>query len=428
MAELNAKHAIVMAGGKCVIANEVVDPVFNRTLITYSSPTDIRTYYANRTIKVGKQATNVASYWITHPDRRQYKGIVFEPTRDVPGYLNLWRGFSLHPKEGDCSLYLQHLKDNICRGDESLYKYLVTWLADAVQHPDRRPGVSIALRGPQGTGKGVAVTQFAKLFGQHFVHVQSPRLLVGRFNAHLQDAVIVFADEAFWAGDKSAEGVLKAMVTEETLPIEPKRVDVLFIKNYVHLLIASNNEWVVPAGLEERRFAVIDVGDKHIQDHDYFEAIVNQMEHGGRAALLHHLQHWDVSQVDLRKLPQTVALEETKILSMHPVVKFWFERLSLGCIRDEDDGWVGWVTCADLHNDYISTAKQTGVSHHATETELGIWLKKLLPGIKKKKRKVYFKQERCWIFPSLDECRTAFSQFTGTAWTWAGPEDIEGGD
>ena len=42
---------------------------------------------------------------------------------------------------------------------------------------------------------------------------------MGNFNAHLRDAIVVFADEAFLVDDKEAEGVLKAMITEPELTL-----------------------------------------------------------------------------------------------------------------------------------------------------------------------------------------------------------------
>ena len=57
---------------------------------------------------------------------------------------------------------------------------------------------------------------------------------------------MVFADEAFCAGDKQAEGTLNALVTEETHNIEPKAIDPSPVKNYMHLIVASNHEWVFP--------------------------------------------------------------------------------------------------------------------------------------------------------------------------------------
>jgi len=55
-------------------------------------------------------------------------------------------------------------------------------------------------------------------------------------------------------GDVPNVGILKALITEETLAIEYKGKDVVHIKNHVRLLIATNRDWAVPAGLEERRF------------------------------------------------------------------------------------------------------------------------------------------------------------------------------
>lgn len=45
-----------------------------------------------------------------HPQRREYAGLVFAPGRDVPGYFNLWRGFAVEPRPGDCSKFLAHLR------------------------------------------------------------------------------------------------------------------------------------------------------------------------------------------------------------------------------------------------------------------------------------------------------------------------------
>jgi len=34
----------------------------------------------------------VGKWWLTHDDRRTYKGVVFSPGKSVPGYYNLWKG------------------------------------------------------------------------------------------------------------------------------------------------------------------------------------------------------------------------------------------------------------------------------------------------------------------------------------------------
>jgi P4 family phage/plasmid primase-like protien len=96
---------------------------------------------------------------------------------------------------------------NICGGDKELYRYLLAWMADAVQNPDKRPGTAIVLRGAQGVGKSIFVSLFGAIFGQHFIPITSPRHLTGNFNAHLKDVCLVFADEVLWGSRESNIGI-----------------------------------------------------------------------------------------------------------------------------------------------------------------------------------------------------------------------------
>jgi Family of unknown function (DUF5906) len=102
-----------------------------------------------------------------------------------------------------------------------------------------------------------------RIFGQHAVHISSADHLAGRFNAHLRDACLLFADESYWPGDKRAEGTLKRLITEPDLLIEPKGRDAVTARNMLHVMMASNEDWIVPAGEHERRFAVFDVSKCH---------------------------------------------------------------------------------------------------------------------------------------------------------------------
>jgi hypothetical protein len=246
--------------------------------------------------------------------------------------------------------------------------------------------------------------------------------LVGHFNAHLKQAVVVFADEAFWAGDKAGEGALKAMVTEEHLPIEYKGKDVIYVRNHIHLLIASNNEWVVPAGMEERRFCVLDVGEDRMQDHTYFGNLMEQMETGGREALLHYLMQYDLSGVNLRTFPQTEALMEQKVQSMNDVQRFWLDTLMDGKLsREASIFGRGYISKKELHNQYFQHAQKEGQTRKSGETKLGIGLKKLVPGLRVESTNLLGQSSKCWVFPRLKECRAAFDHMVNYSFPW--PDD-----
>ena len=172
----------------------------------------------------------------------------------------------------------KHLLFVICDGDRRRYRYLLNWMAYAVQHPGQPAEVAVVLRGGRGVGKGIFARSFGSLFGPHFLQVNQPRHLVGNFNGHLESCAVLFVDEGFWAGDKAGEGVLKGMVTEPTLAIERKGLDVIAARNCLHIVIASNSDWVVPAGPDERRFFVLDVASERKQDPAYFDPLYAEMK------------------------------------------------------------------------------------------------------------------------------------------------------
>jgi hypothetical protein len=161
---------------------------------------------------------------------------VFDPGLKDPKAFNLWRGFSVEPAKGKCKRYLAHLFENVCRGNGEHFNYLLNWMARAVQSPELQGEVAVVMRGREGTGKGVAISQFGKLFGQHYLHISQPDHLTGHFNAHLQSVSVLFADEAFFAGDRRHEGVLKALITEPTLMVEIKGVDAFQVRNSLHVM------------------------------------------------------------------------------------------------------------------------------------------------------------------------------------------------
>ncbi len=349
--DFNQNHAVVMMGGKTVVVREDPDQVVPMSIASFKD------YYSNMPRVNGQTAAN---FWLCHAERRTYRQVVFNPAgKAANDELNLWRGYAVSPEEGDCSLYLDHVRENIAAGNDAVYQYLLDWMADAVQNTHRLPGVAIALRGRQGTGKGVFISQFGKIFGRHFKHVQTPDQLTGRFTQHLADALLIFADEVVWGGNIQREGVLKALITDERRFVEPKGVNAYEVDNYARLMMATNNDWAVPAGGEERRFCVLDVGDNRMQDAEYFQAIVTQMDTGGREALLAMLLQRDIADVNIRAFPRTAALLDQKELSLDSVPTWWLDCLRQGYIVGSNSGfisenmvWLDWVSNSELYEAY----------------------------------------------------------------------------
>jgi hypothetical protein len=201
------------------------------------------------------------------------------------------------------------MRENICAGNDANYQYLLYLMADAVQNRGRPRGVATCLRGGKGTGKGFFIRTFGRLFGQHYLQVTNADHLTGKFNQHLETISILFADECFFAGDKKHEQILKVLITEAEIIIEPKGINAYQTPNYLHLSMASNSTWIVPASSDERRYFVLDVGTGSQQNNEYFAAIQKQMDTGGSEALLELLLNMDLKDFDIRKVPQTKGPE-----------------------------------------------------------------------------------------------------------------------
>src|SRR6185312_14913189 len=101
---------------------------------------------------------------------------------------------------------------------------------------------------------------------RHYTVVSSPEEVTGSFNAHLEGRILLHAEEAFFAGDRRTVGKLKSLITSPRLRINQKNLPTYEVANLLHLLITSNEGWVVPAELGERRFAVLDVSNARAKD------------------------------------------------------------------------------------------------------------------------------------------------------------------
>lgn len=390
MAKMNATHSVVNYHGATRVFQEIDSVEFpGRKAILKLTFESFKDFWCNRTVNTGRKDEKgneeilpLAKWWLHSPFRRTYNQVIFLPNKDIPGVFNMWRGFKYKPQSGDWSLYEKHIRKNICNGEPKLYDWLLKWMARCVQKPDSVGQVAIVLRGKLGIGKGVFASMLGELFGQHYIATSQSSHLTGKFNSHLKDCVVCFADEAFFAGDKQGEAILKTIITEHTLSIEMKGIDIgPPARNFIHLIVASNQEWTIPAGANERRFLVLDVSSKHMQDTKYFGAIEQQMKSGGYEALLYDLLRVDLTgfEDDLRKPPKTRALFDQQMLSMPVESKWWLEKLSQGQICPSHLDWNSLVQQDRLYDDYVKFSGNKGVRYKSSMLELNRMFREVLP-------------------------------------------------
>lgn len=360
-----------------------------------------------------------AKAWLSHFKCRVYlDGVVFRPlpygAKLLPdSYFNTWQGLAVEPKAGDWLLIKKHLLEVICNHETPLYDYIIKWIAYKIQNPHKQAGSAVVLRGKKGSGKGTLGHFLKRLYGSHGKHISNSEHLTGKFNAHLADCCFLFADEAFFSGDKRGENALKALITEPTLIIERKGFDAIEQQNYLQILMATNEQWAIPASTDERRYCVVDVPDTKIGDRDYFKALHAAMEQADViAAFLHDMLCLDINGWHSGDIPETDALKEQRLHSLDSVGKFLVD----GYLRqvfstDRFDSLTAWcesINASYFYNSYLAYANRAKLSQYdiATQTTFG---KKITQEAKLfKKRDGAGRQ--CYYLGTMDDFKAALEE------------------
>ena len=344
--------------------------------------------------------------------------------------FNTWRGFRLKATAGKWNLFRDHLETVVCRGNTTWCDYLLDYFAHMVQSPGRLPGVALVIRGQQGTGKTLVYKMFELLLHPwNAVLLEDPKRIAGQFNSHLAEKILVCADEALFARDKQIVGKLKSTITAESMLFEAKGFDAVPLQNYIRLLIISNDEHVVHAAADERRYFVLETDEQFAQRRGeslfaaaerrrpYFDAISRQMmRDGGAAAMLYDLRRRDIADFDPRIFPDTPFLARQKELSREPHELWLADKLASGT-------W--WFTSPDkrpsktaVYTDYCMEApKYNRRTPLKTSAEFGRFLSEVFGvgvGTHRQGRDGG-KQVAVYWFPPLAEARDMWERYSGNS-------------
>ena len=425
---LNRKYFVVEVGNKARVAGIRHDLITRREYLSFMGDHDIRVLYDSQTYIVGLNKKGepvfkgLGSEWLVNWKRRWYERMEMITSGYCPPEIyNLWQGFSVEPKTGEWPTIKDHIFTVICSSNKSDYDWLLKWLARCVQLPGERAEVAVVLMGLRGIGKGQFVELLSRIFGSHFLSVHSSKHLVGSFNRHLMDLLFLYADEAVWGGDKQGESSLKALITEDAVMIEPKGIDAFPVPNRLKIVIASNSEWVIPAGLrDERRFFALNVSECHRGDPAYFNRLAKAAAGPELAAFFAHLLQLDLAGFEHRYPPHTKALNEQKLVGAETQQKFWHDCIYTGSVPHLEGGgddWPDFVRCSHLYDAYVAYARLHGDLRPVTEEMFGRKLREMLPGLYLGRTRNRDQDgrpgPRKYVLPTLPLCREAWGRFTG---------------
>jgi len=426
---LNERHASIMVSG----AHRVLNFEGSDGEYSMSRKADFFDRYAGTPsglYNANGRPLTVAEVWWSSPARRQYEGFVFRPGEppEIAGYLNEWRGWPIEPEQGDCSLYKRLVREAICAGDQETFLYVWSYLAHMIQKPGELPGTALILRGGQGAGKNSFVEPLKQLVGpRHYIELSSTSRLTGRFNSHLSGRLLVFSNEATFPGDRAADGLIKAMVTDRDEIIERKGVDTYTARNCKRLIAASNNELLVGTDVDDRRYLMLEVSDVLKQEPGFFAALYRQMDRCGLQALMYELQNFDISNFDASARPVSAAnrgmILEHKLARLSPADLYLYEILQRGGLVDPSIQELGvelWPTepsCDALYRDFKGFCRQQNLHYGITRETLGKHLKRALDVNRVRPRREG-RRAWCYAVPPLIEARHRFENYLGHEVEW----------
>ena len=169
--------------------------------------------------------------------------------------------------------FLNHMKLIICNRDAKLYYYLTNWLAFIVQHPEKKVGTALVIIGDPGTGKNTFTDTICKIFGPYANPNAKLDNFTGTFNSSIVYKRLVVCNEVrSYSGNRNYDhDALKTLITEESIDVNQKYVDVRHLENVTDFIFLSNN--VAPIRIEEndRRFCILETSTEYMNNEDYFK-------------------------------------------------------------------------------------------------------------------------------------------------------------
>ena len=242
MEELNEKFAMLEVPGQpaCIINRSDAMPI---------SLGDFKLRLNGTVVCVGidsegaPQWQDAQEVWRESADKHVYNTIAFTSKPVPAGTMNLFNGFGVKPKKGDCHLIDEFLLKIICNNNVGDYAALIKLIAWQIRNIGTASRIVVILFSkPQQVGKGTLV-EFILLpiFGDAGFVTTRLKDITGEFNAVLRGKALVGLDETLFAGDHVAADQIKGLVATDQIPINEKFLPRVKCPAGINLWVMSNN-------------------------------------------------------------------------------------------------------------------------------------------------------------------------------------------
>jgi hypothetical protein len=440
--EYNERFAVVNVGGRFRIAD--VDVAAGEPPTFYPKD-DFLNLTATDYMTIDDKPVSKGKVWLANARRRSYRSVDFLPGVEESDVLNLWTGWAVKPRDGVCDAWIDLVGEVICGGDEQLYNWLCHWFANIVREPMNKSLTAPVIVGVEGAGKSLMLNYFGRILGPAYVVVTKEDHIVGRFNQHMGSTLLLHSEEALYAGDKKHAGIIRSLITDPYHMFEQKGVDAKKVRNFLRLALTSNEVYAAPAKPGDRRYTVIDMGDR-IASQKLIKAVLEEMQGDGPAALHHALLNMEYDPAICRTNVKNASLLSLKTTNLTPVENWWMDVLTSGMVlpdylnwatKPEKDDWPEVVSSVALHVSMMLKLRERNVRSVPSEQVLAFNLARFIGAALHKGQRSYdnpllddfpqpvkmmnARQNSILNMPSLADCRAAFEKYLGQKIEW--PKD-----
>lgn len=272
--------------------------------------------------------------WIKD-DLRMYNDLIFKPIN--PGLeLNNESSEEYNTFTGYSPLIKTPVMDNtiidewknvvfqLCEGIQENYDYYIRFLAQMIQFPEKRTGVSILFRSNEGVGKNQHLEAIQNIITKSYFFSSAKKDdFVGKFALAFQNKLLLNWNETGSCADSIDE--IKSKITDEYVTVEKKGIDKIECKNYARIIFTTNNMCPLPISDSNRRFVIFQSTDYYIENGGVkfwtkFNETINNPEF--IACLYNYLNSIDLSEWEYKTFPKTKAYNQMRSLYISPEIMF----------------------------------------------------------------------------------------------------------
>ena len=195
------------------------------------------------------------------PGRGEYNGVEY----------NVWRPSPITPKEGDTTLWNEHL-NNLFQ-DINDKNAVLNWMAWIVQNESRKPNHALLVVGRYtGTGKSYLARVMEQIVGESNTQRPKNSSMGGDFNSWLVNCRLCIIEEMYQVNRRENFNALRDLITEPTVEVNIKGIPAFTIPNYSCMMGISNHPDALPIDEYDRRWMVIETNAQP-QDSAYYDRL-----------------------------------------------------------------------------------------------------------------------------------------------------------